>query len=546
MKQHVTMVESVARWHERLAMSLEGKRPGFGLNALRITDVPARVRITTFTVILATFAAGYVIAYLSAWALPGSFNAPLGWWGWTDQGLYLKSAQAFSHLDLRDLQHWYPPLYSLSAAPFVRIMPIHSFFIVDITCFLIVLAGFLKISSKVIGLLPSALLFGGTICFPWILADNWVIPWTSTLSAAITTILLLACADERFARGGSPLPSYLAVAIFAGLLALARPLDFVIDLVLFGYVAIRSIAATWIEDRVVLTKRNLAIFAALAVGLASGPALLAVFNLKVYGSLVTPYVLGSRESGYDLATIPQKFVSLFNDSSALFLAPQQTFLHRFPWLVVTMAMIPSVLIFGSHILRLVTVIASFHVAMYLAYGDLTPHNLFVYYTIHYFKLWMPYFALIGVGGLIFLYRERSTGSAKYAAASGLGLAAILCSFGFHFTPAPICATLLGPHTIAIEPATGSETTVDFIDFSGVQSEFLSKYLIGANLVVADDRRLRRLGDIQFVKGPTATRALFLRPLTFHKLVIQLDDAFRIPDNLTAQGERYTIGLRWPL
>ena len=504
------------------------------------------VKITTFTIVLALFAAFYVVAYLSAPALPGSFEHPLGWWGWTDQGLYLKSAQAFSRFDFRSSEHWYPILYSLLAAPFVRMMPIHPFFIVDLVCFLITVGGFLKIGSKIIGLWPAAILFACVICFPRVVAADWIIPWTSTLSAAITTILLLACANERFAQGGSPVGYYLAFALLLSLLALTRPLDLIIDSVMCGYIAVRCIGAARMNKQAMFSARNIAIVVALMAGAVVGPVLLAAFNLQVYGHLTSPYMQVAQQTGFDLATIPKKFVSLFNDSASVFLAPKQTFLRGYPWLALTMAMIPPVLAFGPNILRLITVIGCLHVALYLAYGDLLPNNLYTYHTIHYFKLWIPYFGLIAAAGLLLLYRARASVTARYVAAGGVALAALLCSLGFRFSTEAIRTTLVGPHALVVEPASGSEVTLDFIDFPGLSSDTQSKYLIGANQVVADDRRLRRLGDVHLLKGEFGLRAMFTRQLTFHRLVIILDDSFRIPDKISADGVQYSIGLRSPL
>lgn len=507
---------------------------------------PTHVVVRTFTIILALFAASYVIAYLSYYALPGDYEHPLGWWGWTDQGLYLKSAQAFSRFDFRGSEHWYPILYSLLAAPFVWVMPIHPFFIVDLACFLIAVGGFLKIGEKIIGLAPSAVLFACVISFPWILAANWIIPWTSTLSAAITTILLLTCSNERFVQGDSPVWTYLAFAALTGLLALVRPLDLIIDLVMYGYIAVRCIGAARVKKHAIFSARHFTIAAAVVVGTVIGPALMAAFNLKAYGHLTSPYMQVSSESGFDLTTIPKRFVSLFDDSASVFLAPKQTFLRGYPWLALTIAMVPSVLTLGPNILRLITTIACLHVAMYLAYGDLLPENLYIYNTIHYFKLWIPYFALIATAGLLFLYRTRASATAHYLAAGGVALAILLCSLGFRFSAEPIRTMLVASHTIAVEPTSGSEITLDFIDFPGVASDAVSKYVIDTDQIVADDRRLRRLGDVHFFKGEFGLRAMFTRQLTFHRLVITLDDSFRVPNKISAHGVRYTIGLRWPL
>ena len=508
-------------------------------------NVPTHFRVRTIWLVLALFGSLYVLAYLSAADLPGRYDFPLGWWGWNDQGLYLKSARAVSRLDFNSSEHWYPILYSVIAAPFVRVMPIHPFFLVDLICFLIVAGGFLKIGAKIIGLLPSAVLFLCVMAFPPIIAASWIIPWTSTLSSALTTLLLLMCADEPFAEGAAPVRRYLAFGLLTGLVVLARPLDFVIDLVMSGYVAIRSIAAERKNKQAIFSPRLAAIAAALTAGALVGPAVFAIFNFRVYGSLASPYMLVSQESGYSLASIPQKFVSLFDDSAPLFLLPGQTFLARFPWLALTIAMIPPCLAFGGNVLRLITILVIAHFAAYLAYGDLIPENLYVYGTIHYFKLWVPYCALIAVSGLFLLFRLRRSGAARWVAASGFVLAAALCSLGFGISAVPLLATRVGPSVVSIEPSSGASATVAFIDFPDLASDERMKYEIGNNQLIADGKRLRRLGDVHLFKTEDGTRALFTRPIEFRKLLVTFDESFRIPSQIEADGFQYTIKLCSP-
>jgi hypothetical protein len=241
----------------------------------------------------------YIVAYLAAPALPGGFKFPLGWWGWSDQGLYLKSAQAFSRLDLRGTEHTYPILYSVFAAPFTRFMPIHPFFMIDLICFLIVAGIFVAIGSKSIGFLPSTAVFVCTLCIPWVLASVWIIPWTSTLAAALTSILLLCRADDRFAQGAAPPHRYLAFGLLCGLVVLCRPLDFIIDLSMCAYVGILSVSSAIRKKEPMWSGRLLTIAAAMVLGISIGPALMAGFNKIAYDSIISPYMQISRESGYD-------------------------------------------------------------------------------------------------------------------------------------------------------------------------------------------------------------------------------------------------------
>ena len=469
--------------------------------SLAAFQTPSRIQVRTVVVILAFFAAFYVFAYLAAPALPGEFEFPLGWWGWSDQGRYLRSAEAFSRLDFRGSEHYYPFFYSLLAAPFVRLMPIHPFFILDLTCFLVVVLTFLKIGSQLVGLLPSAFIFLAVICFPWVLAPlAWVVPWNSTLSAAITSVIILACNSDRFAQGNEPLWRYFVFGAFTGLLALVRPLDFVISLISFFYIAFRTFLAKNANKDPHVFSYVLVRTAALAIAASIGPFLLAAFNMKLFGSVTSPYMTLSRDSGYDLSTIPEKFVSLFNDSSSLFLVYRQTFLARFPWLTIAIAMIPSAFVIGPNILRFITILATAHVALYLAYGDLLPRSLFLYGAIHYFKLWLPYFALIGATGGLFLLQQRSASRAVYVAASGVAVALFLCSLGFQLSREPLLAAVTGPHTITIRPVNGDFVTVDFIDLPGIVSPHRLNYMCCNNEFVADGVKLRRLGDVHLFDG----------------------------------------------
>jgi len=268
---------------------------------------------------------------------------------------------------------------------------------------------------------------------------------------------------------------------------------------------------------------------------------MAAFNEHVYGSLVSPYMQVSRDSGYNLATIPQKFVSLFNDGGALFLAPGGTFRKAFPWLAITIVMMPAVLFWGSNILRLIAVIAVVHVAMYLAYGDLLPSNLFLYHLIHYFKLWIPYFGLIAVCGGIFLFQRRKSAVAAYVGIGGLALAIFLCGLGFRLQDEPIATTLVGSAMLSIEPAAGSQAVIDFIDFPDLSSDQPMKYVGDQNHFVADGKLLRRLGDVHLFKGPTFTRAFFTNGLSFRKLDVSFDPSFKIPADVSGQGKRYRYG-----
>ncbi len=57
--------------------------------------------------------------YISWKPVPGNNpEYPLGWWGWFDQGNYLRSARAILDWNLDPAEHYFPPLYPpIGAAP---------------------------------------------------------------------------------------------------------------------------------------------------------------------------------------------------------------------------------------------------------------------------------------------------------------------------------------------------------------------------------------------------------------------------------------------
>ena len=496
--------------------------------------------------ILLLFAAFYTLAYLASPYLPGqNIKHPEGWWGWTDQGLYFKSAAAFARYILNGSEHHYPFLYPLLAAPFVDLMGTHAFFVVDIICFLIAAGGFLIIGSRLIGLFASAVLFTAVLWFPWEIGESWIIPWTSTPSAALTTVLLLICSNERFVQGENPVRHYLFYGMLASLLVAIRPLDFAPAALTYVYIGIRTIHSAHRRGDAVISWKHVRLAAALALGTAFGPCLYMAFSLRAYGSLIAPYIIISRDSGYLLPTIPQKFVSLFVDSDALYQVSEQTFLAYFPWLLVTIAMIPIVLFSAPNILRLICVLACTHFALYFAYSDLGPYNVFLFKVTHYFKVWMPYLALVAAFGLVEAVRVRRLIVSRAVVAMGVAIAFLVTCLGFDFLERPISATVVGERTITIEPSGGETATLDLIDLPGLGSPHLIKYEIGNNAIIVDGNKLRRLADVHLGHSPAGMRIFFMRPTTFKTILITLDETFVFPKPVRVVGFTYDFTLKRP-
>src|SRR5690349_18806700 len=92
----------------------------------------------------------YAAYYFADAAAPGNWtDYPLGWWGWWDQSQYLASTRNLLNGNLTPEGHWYPLGYSILAAPFVAVWPMHGFFFLDLGCLLVTYAGFLAFMQRI-------------------------------------------------------------------------------------------------------------------------------------------------------------------------------------------------------------------------------------------------------------------------------------------------------------------------------------------------------------------------------------------------------------
>lgn len=339
--------------------------------------------------------------------------------------------------------------------------------------------------------------------------------------------------------------------MLASLLVLIRPLDFASAALTYVYIGVRTLYSAHKRDEAIVSWKHTRLAAALAFGTALGPFVYMAFSLRAYGSAIPLYFQIVHDSGYSFATIPQKFVSLFVDSDALYLVPKNTFLAYFPWLLVTISMIPIVLVSAPNNLKLICVLACVHFALYFAYADLGPDNLFLYKITHYFKVWMPYFGLIAVVGLIEMVRARHSIFTTLAVVTGLVMALLVTCLGFDLLQQPIKATVVaGERSITIEPSDGGTATLDFVDLSSIGSPIPIKYAIGNNKITVDGVKLRRLADVRLGysppgHSPVISRILFMRPITFKKVFIALDETFIFSNNARLYGFTYGFALKRP-
>ena len=483
---------------------------------LRVIDEPG--------LFLLLIAACYVVAYLIHPAAPGNNSAhPEGWWGWFDQGNYLKAAHAFANFDFTPAQHFYPPLYPLLGGLFLGISKTHAFWLIDLVCLLWFAWTFIFFARRYIPQRLAVMLFLITIVLNPTLFENFVIPWTTTLSLALLSVGIHSLG--RFAdsnTGARPGASELACCSLAiGLIAVVRPVDALVGgslwLGVMGY-AWRSCS---IEGRQ-FWRRSLLALMALSVGML----LFLSFNQRVFGSPLGGYVQASSVNGYFLADAAEKFTSLFLDGYTLYLEPKSGMLDHYPWLALALPALIFVLIRGDWALRVVGAAVVLQFVLYLPYGDLLPNGLWRFLNIHYFKWTFPYLALFAcyaVLGIVHSFkvdRVRAVAWSIFFAVAAL----LLASLRVAVTRQPLAIHLGGDNISAIEldiDAGGHGIDFDLVDLAGLSGGFTSIYF-GEHSLKLDGRELARIKEYRVLPAPWGVRILFVRPVHGQSLIFRPD------------------------
>jgi hypothetical protein len=371
-------------------------------------------------IILAVLAIVYANGYLTHSAVPGNNPAyPLGWWGWFDQSMYLRAAQAFSRFDMDPAKHWYPPGFALLGAPFARSMPSHLFFFPGLACLVAAFLGFSSFAGRFgVGRIWAAALF----LVPLLdrrLVDAWVVPWSSTPTAALQWVLLALVAAhvmaDRFVLWRAIL-----MGVLAGLVIAFRPTDIISAAVALGCAALFDI----------LHRRpRLVGPLAMAAGGAAVVACYVALYLRIYGWHLSAYLTHSQKLGFYYDTLGYKAYTLLIDPRAWFgVDPDhwhEGLFQRAPWLVFGLAGVLAAWFCVAPRLRwlLAALVGAIVLSTvnYLAYIDLLATGIWRYGNVHYLKWAYPGMALLG----FLVLRELVCGRRRLAVA-GLAAAFLLC------------------------------------------------------------------------------------------------------------------------
>ena len=326
------------------------------------------------------------------------------WQDWSDQGKYVASVQAFARGDLDPHQHWYPLLYPLLLSAFHGLPIFFAALIVNLCCFVAAYLGFRAVATR-FGLSPILSLgvfIAAALVNPQ-LAISWIVPWTTTLSAALiwTAIGLVARADDPAERG---LLKRAGLGFALALIPLCRPADALVS-------AILAAAAFAPLD----PRERLRALKPMAAGAACAIAPYLLLHLAIYGPRATDYMKLSAEFGFDWRHFGWRFVTLFVEARPFYpYGPSVG--QRYPWLLLALAgwLVCLWRPDRRRIALIVGLPAFAYAALMTTYADLLPVNVWMFRLIHYYKWTMPAFALFACVFVLSLRRFAPVGMASLA------------------------------------------------------------------------------------------------------------------------------------
>lgn len=363
----------------------------------------------------------------------------LGWWGWTDQGLYLKAAQAWSHGVLDAAEHWYFPGYALLAAPFVGLFPLDPFTPVDVLCLGVSTLLFCALASRLLAR-PGAATLGALVWIVTVPANPlmliiWIEPWNTTPVATLALASLVLV--TKLIDGGSARVAA-GLGACAGAVLLFRPTDATILIAATGVVA----------GFVVILRRD---WRAAAAGLATATLCVVVSVAlydAIYGWNTSYYLRWSALVGFEWRLLPLRWVTLVDDPAPLI--PGEIGLSRaFWWFAPGVAGGVACLAVtrGRALARHGAVLGAvaLHLGVYLTYRDLHPQGLIRFHNLHYFKWMLPVLGLYAAALVLVPTWQRRRGLGWAVAA----VAALAFFWHAEFVPDGEPALFTGPQTLVM-------------------------------------------------------------------------------------------------
>lgn len=479
-------------------------------------------RFDWLTVYITGLASVYCAAYLRIKYLPGNSEYPMGWWGWWDQSWYLKSAAAFAVGNLDPAQHWYPFGYSLLAAPFVRLIPAHAFFFVNLGSFLL-MAALLVILSRRLGLGSwggvAAFLIG--VVLPAGLFEQYVVPWNTTPVSALYVAVFLTYADCVL-RGVSPGRFALVGALAAVVIAI-RPTDG-LPLVPVAVHLLSVVARSWAAGTVSRWNAIRALGSGI-VAFGSIVSAYALLHVSIYGFKSSAYMAVAAQLGLDPPSVPFRFFVIFGDPRPFF-GEGVGILERYPTVAIGLFGLIYTSVFWR---RFVGIPAAVWLTfgLYLAFVDFLPSGLWRYNNIHYFSWTFPFLALLTFVAVAQILREGRVARALVALVVAVPLVILGLSAGEQ--PVQSIQVVSGNE---VHLASSGKRSIAAVRLEGIEGSQNAIYF-GDHVIDVDGARLKHIRDFRIVSANQSVYLIFNHPLMAELLRISLAPDLSVGGSLTA-------------
>lgn len=490
-----------------------------------------------------------LIVYIAAYAMdpyrPGARPAqPLGWYGWADQGLYLRSAQALASGNLVSSEHTYPILYPLLGSIFICMGLPDPFVAINLTGLLVLVGTFLVVASARIGARWAMAVFWLSFLLMPAVYRQFVFPWTTVLTTALFSGLIWELHRGAGNPGrDSPLDCF-RFTLYAFLLVPARPLDAVVSAplcLLFGWRLLATVRRESITQSAPWALRRLT---ACMLGASIGLGLHFGSNLLIHGSLQGRYGEAvAQAGGLQFDNLGAKLVSLLLDSGTLFGDPSASLLGHYPWGIVVLVTFPLVLWLGDGLIRAIALMAALQLFLYASFVDLLPGALWKYHNIRYFSWGAPYALLFVALAVAGIRQQWALPRGRAIILTAVAAMLVLSAVRLRAVPLPAEIAMRSPTQVALtRPSEGA--AVDFIDLKGIGGAFTDLYF-GTPSIRAAGQEYRHIQHFRLIPTDFGARLVAFRPLRGPEIVMNLDPRTPLAPDAEVRAYRYTFGIGAP-
>lgn len=437
----------------------------------------------------------FMIYYLSSPFLPGN-DYKLGWWGWYDQGAYLKEATAIYKGILNKNSYIYPIGYPLIGAAFYWLIPNHIFFFINLICYLTLVYYFYKICKAFVTDTEAILLSVALIFFNKYISNyTYIVPWTNVPIISISYYLFYTYIIKEQQK----LYDYIVTGVLLIFAFHTRMFD-------FGILGSLIIIAFILKGN---TRNKIISISILAPLFIVSYIAISLVNYQIFNSINPSYVKVIKNIGFfNYNPLLKLFSFVYN--SKVFLKNGTTILSLFPYLIfITPGIIlllkkKGVAAIGFPIAAALTIIGYFN------FNDLWPTNLYRFWNYRYI-IW-----LIPLGGLLSYITIRNIGKPQFFRNFILSLIIILFPLFFTFYHEVIKVTDLMPIQIVNNK---DKVQCTYIIKNENKIKFDSIVIVGTSInyqsfnsikILKDNIPLKNFKDFQLLPYSSLCKILFFK------------------------------------